>query len=375
MISLDSASYPSCIGHNSCVLTVKIINVSNSVSDKTWRLFIQYHCVRTSNQNHNPKEPQTVCPFNMESVACGSTLRKIEIQSVELIPYLSVCEEQILNNSCTELIYQNVNTSCNGKQKCEPLIWNKSVFTWDDCIRIPKLFNISFSCVKAIPTVLTLQGKSNVEGVAVGVTVGMIIIVGVVVGLMWFVRRKRTDDKHNIANHHDENNDYIGNQNIAMSANSTSEVSKNLELKSCNPKGTNKGETVNDLESNFETRIRRETKSPYYNLANHSTVLEPMRFPVQHLNANNYEMAKPITDSKNDKNRTISENDNYAFYEDQYDISGKIDRSDHQQGIYSRAVDTVYDIAIHSRQNIVIDQTYDHAFGPTTGDDYDIAKN
>ncbi|XP_052071758.1 uncharacterized protein LOC127710065 isoform X2 [Mytilus californianus] len=162
-IPLDSASYPSCIGHNSCVLTDKIVNVSNSVADKTRKIFIQYHCVRTSNQNHNKKKPQIVCPFNMESVACGSPSRKIEIQSVELIPSLSFCEKQIMNNSCTEMIHQKVNTSCNGKQKCKPLIWNESVFTLDDCIRIPKLFNISFSCVKAIPTVLPLQGENNVE--------------------------------------------------------------------------------------------------------------------------------------------------------------------------------------------------------------------
>lgn len=46
MIALDSASYTPCIGHNSCVLTNNMISDSNSGSEKTWKLFIQYYCVR-----------------------------------------------------------------------------------------------------------------------------------------------------------------------------------------------------------------------------------------------------------------------------------------------------------------------------------------
>lgn len=84
----------------------------------------------------------------MSSVVCGGKLRQIEIQSVELTPYLSFCEKPTLNNSCTELIHQKVETSCNGKKKCKQLIWNQSVSTWDDCIRIPQVFKISFSCIK-----------------------------------------------------------------------------------------------------------------------------------------------------------------------------------------------------------------------------------
>ncbi|VDI76091.1 Hypothetical predicted protein [Mytilus galloprovincialis] len=229
----------------------------------------------------------------MSSVVCGGKLRQIEIQSVELTPYLSFCEKPTLNNSCTELIHQKVETSCNGKKKCKQLIWDQSVSTWDDCIRIPQVFKISFSCIKAIQTELPLQDESNVVG-------------------------------------------------------------------------TNEGKTVNDQESNSETRINGQIIRQYSNLATFSTALKPSDAgcPVQHLNAHNYEMAKPINDSKEyDKNITIAENDYYAFNEDQYDIAGKIDISDYQQGIYSRAVDTVYASTSHSRQNHMAVETYDHAFG------------
>lgn len=98
------------------------------------------------NRKKNSRSPKTVCPFNMESVACGSSLRKIEIQSVELLHYVSFCEKQTLDKNCTELVHQRINISCNGKQRCQQLIWNESVSTWDDCIRILKFVNISFSC-------------------------------------------------------------------------------------------------------------------------------------------------------------------------------------------------------------------------------------
>ncbi|XP_052069267.1 uncharacterized protein LOC127708438 [Mytilus californianus] len=194
------------------------------------------------------------------------------------------------------------------------------------CVRkLPEFVNISFSC-KAISNVLPLQAESYVEGVAVGVTVGLIIFFGVVVVYIWFVRRNKTDDKHNTDRHH-ENADIIGNQNIELSANCNSEISRNPELR------------------NF------------------------------HSKQNNYEMSKPMNGSNYDGNGTISEKDNYVFHEDQYDVSRGHNCSDHQQGIYSRAVDTLYDIASHSRQNTVTDQTYDHAYGPTTEDNYDIANN
>ncbi|XP_071130889.1 uncharacterized protein [Mytilus edulis] len=192
---------------------------------------------------------------------------------------------------------------------------------------------------------------------------------------MWFVRRRSTDDIHNIANCHDKSDDYIGNQNTAMPANCNSEMSTN-ELRNYDHNGTNEGKTVNDQESNSETRISGQIR-PYSNLAIYSTVLEPSDAgcPVTHLNAYNYEMATPIKDSKYDKDTPTLEKDNYPFNEDQYDVSGKNDGSDYKQGIYSRAVDTVYDSASHSRQNNITDLTYDHAFGQTTEDDYDIAKH
>ncbi|CAG2253005.1 unnamed protein product [Mytilus edulis] len=293
---LDSASYTSCIGHNSCILTDKTINVSNS---------------DTSNNHHHLKNPNTVCPYTMESIACGSTNRKIEIKSVEMMPYLSVCEKPVLNNSCIELIQQKVNTSCNGKQNCEPQIWNQSVFTWDDCIRIPKFYNISFSCVKAISPHVSLQDETNVVSVAVGVTVGLITIVGVIVVFIWFVRRKVSDDEQNTTNKRDENKYSIGNKNTAIPSDSNYEIlttdqesrsydelkqdfrkqpsrdqpdinNKEMENEYIIPcpvtqqnksKKENEDQTVNHVESNIGIGIREHTQSSLSNSANYFTVL------------------------------------------------------------------------------------------------------
>ncbi|XP_063447300.1 uncharacterized protein LOC134726822 [Mytilus trossulus] len=342
-----NSSYPSCIGHNSCVLTDKMLNVSHLVADKTWKLNIDYHCVRKN--INNSKTEKTVCPYNMESVTCGNTKNKIEIQSVEVMMYSSFCENHILDQQCTELTKHNVIESCNINNTCQPIIWTKSVNTWDDCIRIPKFVNISFSCKAitterlsqdetsehgnmALSTVLPLQEGSGIEGnigVAVGVIVGLIVIVGVVVLYLVFVRRKNTDDKHDIASNY-ENADYVGNQNIALPANCTSENSTNLELRINDRKETNKSDTI------LETGCIKDTDNQYYNSANFSTALEPNRtdIPVHHSNANDYEMAKPIDDFKYDKNTPTLEKDNYAFNEDQYNVSGKHDGSDYQQGIY-----------------------------------------
>lgn len=44
--AINSTSYSSCIGHNSCLLSDKIVNVSHLVADKTWKLNIDFHCIR-----------------------------------------------------------------------------------------------------------------------------------------------------------------------------------------------------------------------------------------------------------------------------------------------------------------------------------------
>lgn len=181
--------------------------------------------------------------------------------------------------------------------------------------------------------------------------------------------RKNTDDKHDIASNH-EHADYVGNQNVALPAHCNSE--KNLELRIIDRKQANKNETI------LETGFRKDIDNPYYNLANYSTALDTngTGLPVQCSNVNNYELAKPINDSiKYEQNTIMLEKNKCTFNEDQYDIAGTIDVSDYQQGIYSRSVDTVYDSASHSRQTTVTDETYDHTFGPTTEDDYHIAKH
>ncbi|XP_052071760.1 uncharacterized protein LOC127710067 [Mytilus californianus] len=339
-IALNSTYYPSCIGHNSCVLTDKIVNFFSSVAVKTKKLFIEYHCVHEMNQHHNPKDARTVCPFNMESVKCGNRLRQIEIQSVELMQYSSFCENQNWDINCTDLIHQRLNTSCNGKQKCEPLIWKESISTWDDCIRIPKFVNISFSCIKAILPNIPLQDETNVVGVAVGVTVGLITIVGVIVVYIWFIRRKVTDDKQDITYHQDENKYNTGNENTEIPSDSNYEMltadqesksydklyldfrqhscrdhpdrnNKDIENEYIIPcqvtqknksKQTYEDQTVNHIELSIGTGIREQTQSSLSNSADYFIVLEPKGDQhVQHPNSNIYEMAKPINGNVMDK--------------------------------------------------------------------------
>lgn len=45
-ITLNSTYYPSCIGHNSCVFTDKMVNFSHSVVDRTKKIHIEYDCIR-----------------------------------------------------------------------------------------------------------------------------------------------------------------------------------------------------------------------------------------------------------------------------------------------------------------------------------------
>ncbi|VDI25600.1 Hypothetical predicted protein [Mytilus galloprovincialis] len=309
VITLDSMSYQSCIGNNSCVLKDEMFNVPHSVLDKTWKLFVKFVCIRIRDNDTYEKPALSLSPFNMKSVNCTHSDRRMEIHSVELKQNSSFCEKQNLHESLTKCIQMKVNAACNGKQTCEQVRWYE-----------PKYVNISFSC-KGIQNELQSQTESYV-GAAVGVTVGLIIIVGGVVVFIWFVRRKKPDDKKYMAHHHENTDmsDNIGNQNIALSATCNSEIPSNIELSNVNSK------------------------------------------------QNNYEMAKPM----NMMNE--SEKDNYVFHENQYDVSRGNNCSEPQQGIYSRAVDTVYDSASHSRQNNISDQTYDHAFGPTTEDNYDITK-
>lgn len=71
----------------------------------------------------------------MNAVNCTHKERKIEIQSIKVEQYLSVCKKQNFYDSLTKCIQKKVNASCNGKQLCEQPTWNE-----------PKFVNISFSC-------------------------------------------------------------------------------------------------------------------------------------------------------------------------------------------------------------------------------------
>ncbi|CAG2209590.1 unnamed protein product [Mytilus edulis] len=290
-IALDSTSYSSCIGQHSCVLTDKMLNVSRSVLEKTRKLLIEFDCVRDDDNDHYRKPLGSVCSFNMKLVNCTNSNRKIEIQSVKLKQYLSFCENQNLKRSCTECYQIKVNSACNGKQMCEQLTNG-----CDDCSRLPKFVYISFSCKR----------------VAVGVTVGLITIVGVIVVFIWFVRRKVSDDKQNTTYQRDENKYSIGNENNAIASNSNYEmlttdqesrsydelnqdfrkqpsrdqpdrnINKDIENEYIIPctvtqknksKHANKDQTVNHVESYIGTGIREETKTSFSNSADYFKVL------------------------------------------------------------------------------------------------------
>lgn len=96
------------------------------------------------NDNDKYEKPPalSVFPFNMKSVNCTNSDRRMEIQSVELKKNLSFCEKQNMQSSLTKCIQMKVIASCNGKQMCEQLTSNGC----DDCSRLPKVANISFNC-------------------------------------------------------------------------------------------------------------------------------------------------------------------------------------------------------------------------------------
>lgn len=100
----------------------------------------------TTNDDHYQKPILTVCPYDMSSIGCSQRIRKIKIKSIELPRDTSVCNTTSTIQQCEHMTELNVKKSCNNKQHCLPNVWNTSTDTWDDCIKIPKVVNISFSC-------------------------------------------------------------------------------------------------------------------------------------------------------------------------------------------------------------------------------------
>lgn len=100
----------------------------------------------TTNDDHFRKPTLTVCPYDMSSIKCSQSKRKIKIISIELLRGTSVCNTTSTVQQCEHMTELNVNKSCNNKQQCLPNVWNTSTDTWDDCIKIPKVVSISFSC-------------------------------------------------------------------------------------------------------------------------------------------------------------------------------------------------------------------------------------
>lgn len=65
------------------------------------------------------KPALSLSPFNMKSVNCTHSDRRMEIHSIELKQNSSFYEKQNLHESLTKCIQMKVNEACNGKQICE----------------------------------------------------------------------------------------------------------------------------------------------------------------------------------------------------------------------------------------------------------------
>jgi len=100
----------------------------------------------TTDDYHHQKPILNVCPYDMSSISCYHSDRKIKISSIALLRGASTCNTTYTVQQCEHETELNVNKSCNNKQRCLPNVWNTSTDTWDDCIKIPKVVNISFSC-------------------------------------------------------------------------------------------------------------------------------------------------------------------------------------------------------------------------------------
>ncbi|CAC5358897.1 unnamed protein product [Mytilus coruscus] len=183
----------------------------------------------------------------------------------------------------------------------------------------PNLFSCNFTVDEIGCNTTKVAGAICCEGVAVGVPVAIIGMVCIIIAVVFIRRRcirKNSDKKFSnfMSNATDDN--YLGQQDIALPQYPTN----NKVLYSHN---SNKNTTQNDDGQDY-SHPSKDTESPY-------ALSE-----------------EGVYDKTNERRHVVKDTD-----------------------IYSRTVDTVYDSSEQHMRQDRKEETYDHVFGQKTEDDYD----
>ncbi|CAG2242737.1 unnamed protein product [Mytilus edulis] len=346
-----------------------------------------------------------------------------------------IFEPEKMDFNCSEIYHQTktrLETDCrkgNDSQRCV-IDLSTDIRSHPECFQLNEL-RILHTCdeFEDETTTFSTDSKSREapsSGLVVGLVIGVLLLVCVVIVIIVLIRRYtfRSDSKEQIKNNL-EGNDYIGSQDIALSQTANHsrhmqnigiyEGSNNSRVDGHD--NTNVNAHINNVQHEYAGAVNglvnNGVQVPTYAYRQDKTfadnhmsnddvyatadptaetsfnenlddrtetadsymVLDPTQtgFNRQILSTTpvGYEFAKPVRDTEN----KIIEDDQYAISDGVYDHSGNNCHKESENNIYNHTVDTIYDSGSHKRNEEEKEDTYDHFFGQTTEDDYDISTS
>ncbi|XP_052071759.1 uncharacterized protein LOC127710066 [Mytilus californianus] len=351
----------SCIGRKSCELTGKMINMSYYTGlGRTRKFHVKFNCVLGTSVNIS-RPDKTVCPLDISSVVCNQPNRRLLVLAVNLTQETFVCSTPDLNNTCRKRIEEDVKSSCNTKRRCDLV----SISTLDECIKIPKRAKITFTC-KESRNENSIENKYNIAGVSVGVTAGVVLILGALFVKFWFAKRKDRDTVQSRSHYTDADTTHTNTSyeklNCKTVTNKTYEnpdaVIPCLSHRQHIPTQEHKGYTAGDSVIGTADVHEELSPDPYSYVSNCNTSSASIEYDTPNMNVNHYELSKPIEDS--DASTHFTDDDKYS-----YDISRHADFPDQHKGLYNRSDDSMYNITSNIRPEDIVNQTYDHCRSET----------
>ncbi|XP_071133035.1 uncharacterized protein [Mytilus edulis] len=286
-------------------------------------------------------------------------------------------------------------------------------------MRIDEFNSFNEEAIETTTLTSFTPSEGSSAGLAVGLVIGAVLLVCALIVIIILIRRHTwSNPREKIKNNIGEN-DYIGSQDIALplaanhsrhmqntgkyNGSSDTSLRANAHNNTVHHDYTNVG-VVNGLVHNdgqvpkhacrqdktfadnhmpnddeyavvdptAETSFNKTT----YNrtgTADSYMVLDPTQTGFNRQILSNtpvgYEFTKPVHDTEN----KIIEDDQYAISDGVYDHSGNNRHKESDKNIYNHTVDTIYDSGSHKINEEGREDTYDHFFGQTTEDDYDIS--
>ncbi|VDI55360.1 Hypothetical predicted protein [Mytilus galloprovincialis] len=311
--SMNQEPILSCIGQNLCQLTDKMINMSKYANlEKTRKLHVKYNCV-LGNRVNVSRPDQTVCPSDMSSVLCNLPTRQVLVLAV----YLT-----------------------------------------QETFRV----KIVFTC-KESRNEHSMEREYNVAGVSIGVTAGVVVILGAVFVIFWFAKRKARDNILSRSLYTDADATHprkpYEKLNCKTVTNKTYEnpdaVIPCLSHQQNTPKQVQNGDTHGHSVFGTADKDTELSPDPYSYVNNCYTSPSAS---IEYANPNHYEI--PISKEDSDTASHVTDDDKYS-----YDISRHPDLPDQHQGLYNRNVDSMYDNTFTNSQEDITYQTYDHCRSET----------